>query len=64
MFELNPYWDGAAKQSFENKFMMFIENFEKLVNSFESLNDKLKETMKTYDTADNDVTSAIGKLGG
>ena len=44
--------------------MMFIENFEKLVNSFESLNDKLKETMKTYDTADNDVTSAIGKLGG
>lgn len=63
MSELDPYWDGAAKKSFENKFLKFRDNFDKLVKSFDSLNNKLKETEKNYTGADNEVSNAIGKLG-
>lgn len=62
MVNLNPYWQGQAKQSFEQKFALFEMNLVKLVDGYKELNEQLKKAGITYSKADDSVRQLIAKL--
>ncbi|NMA33883.1 MAG: WXG100 family type VII secretion target [Clostridiaceae bacterium] len=62
MANLDPYWEGQAKQSFEQRFTRFAEALVKLVDEYRVLNDLLKRAGDTYGKADDSVRNTIAKL--
>ena len=62
MANLNPYWQGTAKQSFEERFSAFTAIFEKLIEGYKDLNEELKKAGTAYNGAENSVMQLIAKL--
>ena len=62
MSSLNPYWQGPAKQSFEEQFSAFTVLFEKLIEGYLDLNEELKKAGIAYNKADGSVMQLIAKL--
>ena len=62
MASLNPYWQGAAKQTFEEQFAAFTDLYDKLIEAYQSLNEELKKTGSAYDRADGSVRQLIAGL--
>lgn len=62
MSNLNPYWQGPAKESFEMQFNVYVESFKKLVDTYETLNNQLKTAGNNYDRADDSVKQLIAKM--
>ena len=56
---LNPCWCGLAKQRFEQQFLTFAELFEKLVDSYKDLNERLKCSGASYNRSDDLVRQYI-----
>lgn len=59
---LNPYWQGQARQNFEQQFILFAANLSKLINEYRELNEQLKKAGKTYVNADERAGNIIAGL--
>ena len=62
MVSLNPYWQGQAKQIFEEQFTAFEGLFDKLIDSYRDLNEELKKAGSAYSRADDTVKQLIEGL--
>ena len=62
MVNLNPHWQGQAKQSFEEQFTALVLLYEKLIEGYRDLNEELKKAGTAYNKADDSVKQLIAKL--
>lgn len=62
MSGISPYWQGAAKTSFEQQFAAYLQGLQNLIGQYSSLNDKLREAGGGYDKADDAAKSVIARL--
>lgn len=62
MVNLDPYWQGQAKQSFEKQFGAYYINLLKLVEGYKEINDQLKKAGVAYEKADDTVRQLIAKM--
>ncbi|UNC91118.1 WXG100 family type VII secretion target [Candidatus Contubernalis alkaliaceticus] len=62
MKDLNPYWQGTAKDSFEKQLNNYVKAFNKLAGTYENLNKQLKASGSTYKKAGDSVMQRIMKI--
>lgn len=62
MGNLDPYWQGQAKLSFEKKFKSYSINLARLVDGYQKINDQLKKTGIAYGIVDDTVKQNIAKM--
>lgn len=62
MVNLDPYWQGQAKESFEQQLAQFSLNLISLVDGYKELNEQLKKAGNTYSKADDSVRQLIAQL--
>ena len=62
MDNLNPYWDGMAKKTFDADFMRFCNKLKRNRASYRNLCDKLIVAKNAYKNADNSVNEKIEDL--
>ena len=62
MPNLNPYWQGSAKESFEQKLGLCNLDLTGLVEKYKELNEQLKKAGAEYGRADDSVKQIVAKL--
>jgi uncharacterized protein YukE len=59
---MNPYWQGPAKQNFDNKIVFFNYTLLNVIAEYAQLNDELIKASDLYGKADEAALSSIAKL--
>lgn len=59
---LTPYWQGQAKESFEQQFNFFALELKSLVEGYQELNEQLRKAGAAYGKADDSVQQIIRRL--
>ena len=62
MPKLIPCWQGQAKDSFEEKFILFILELTNLTAGYDELNEQLKKAAAAYAKADESVLQITAGL--
>lgn len=59
---LTPYWQGLAKENFEQKIAFFALQLSDIIAGYKDLNEQLKKSGMAYDKTDDSVKQIIAKL--
>ncbi len=62
MASLNPYWQGQAKESFEQRINFCSLDLKNLVEGYNELNEQLRKAGVAYGKADDAVLQIVSKL--
>ena len=59
---LTPYWQGPAKENFDQRITFFAVELSNLISEYKELNEQIKMAGTAYGKADDSVIQIIAKL--